>query len=185
MYIQSGANETDDSISFNVTNGMVWYNDLKLKVKIIPEHLYLGSTNITVKEGGNIPISMANLFIVTEYYKQRVTDYVILQQPLHGCIQIYRRCNKFHGFSHKELSANVVQYGHDGSESLTDEVVVVAVAGAKRSFPIIIPITVEAVNDQIPRMLNNTGLTMWEGGTAIITNSMLGKCITRRLVQST
>lgn len=153
---------------------MVWLNSLKLKVKIIPEHLYLGSTNITVKEGGNAPFSSGNLFVLTEYYKQRVNDYVILQQPMHGCIQIYRKCNKFHGFSHKELLGNVVQYSHDGSESLRDEVVVVAVAGTKRSFPITIPVIVEPVNNQEPRIVNNTGLVMWEGGTAVITNNMLG-----------
>lgn len=174
IYIQSVSNETMDKVTFNVTNGMVWLSDLTLHIQIIPERLYLGSHLLTVNEGGVAVISTLNLFIVTEYFKTRVSDYVILEEPKHGCIQIQRKCNKLHGFSHKEFAAGIVFYSHDGSENLEDSILLVGVAGEKRSIPVLLNITVLPVNDQKPKLVNNTGLIMWEGGTAVITKEMLG-----------
>lgn len=175
IYVQSVANQTNDQIVFNVTNGIVWLYNIVLKIEIIPERLYLGSNMLSVNEGGTATISRAHLFIQTEYYKSRVTDYVILEEPKHGCVQIDRRCIKMHGFSHKKLDMGLVQYAHDGSEELVDEITVTAIAGQKRSIPVTIHINILPVNDQKPRLVNNTGLTMWEGGVAVITNCMLGK----------
>lgn len=175
IYVQSLANQTDDLIVFNVTNGIVWLYGLALEVQIIPERLYLGSNVISVHEGGTAVISLVHLFILTEYYKSLVTDYVILEQPKHGCVQIYKRCNKLHGFSHKELMAGAVHYAHDGTEYLEDEITLVAVAGGKRSMPLTLAVKVLPVNDQKPKLVNNTGITMWEGGVVVITNCMLGK----------
>lgn len=174
IYIQSVANETKDQIVFNVSNGMVWLYDLILEVQIIPKRLYLGSNVLSVNEGGVAALTLLHLFIVTDYYKSRVTDYVILEEPKHGCIQVHRKCNKLHGFSHKELLASIVHYAHDGSENLEDVITLVAVAGQKRSIPVNIMIRVLPVNNQHPVLVNNTGVIMWEGGTTIITNSMLG-----------
>lgn len=173
IYVQSLANRTDDKITFNVTNGIVWLYGLVLGIQIIPERLYLGSNVLNVHEGGTTVLSSVHLYILTEYYKSKVTDYVILEQPKHGCLQVHKRCTKLHGFSHKELTAGVVHYAHDGSENLVDEITLVAVAGQKRSFPLTINVEVLAVNDQKPKLVNNTGLTMWEGGVAVITNCML------------
>lgn len=175
LYIQTGTNQTKDSMVFNVTNGIVWLHYLTLDVQIIPEHLYLGTSTINIKEGGVTVLSLSNLFVVTDYYKQRVTDYIILKEPAHGCVRIYKKCNKKNKFSHKELSADVVYYAHDGTENLSDEITVVAIAGEKRSAPVKINVNVLPENDQEPVLVNNTGLTMWEGGTAVINNEMLGK----------
>ncbi|KAL3289493.1 hypothetical protein HHI36_022914 [Cryptolaemus montrouzieri] len=173
LYIQSGANETSDRISFNVTNGIIWYDKVELKIEVIPERLYLGSSNVLVEEGGTAVITPANLFVLTDYYKRKITDYVILQDAMYGCIQVHRRCNKFNGFSQKELMAGVVRYSHDGSENLVDEITLVAVAAQKRSIPVTLKINVSPVNDNEPKLVNNTGLSMWEGGSALISNDML------------
>lgn len=174
LYIQSGTNQTRDRIVFNVTNGMVWLHNLVLDVQIIPEHLYLGSNQLSVNEGGTATITTIHIFIQTEYYRSRVTDYIILQEPGHGCVQRYRKCTTVQGFTHKELVGGLMQYYHDDSENMSDELTVIAVAGQKRSFPVTMPIKVLPINDQKPKLVNNTGLTMWEGGVAVITNDMLG-----------
>lgn len=174
LYIQSGANQTRDTVVFNVTNGIVWMNEVVLEIEIIPEHIYLGSNTLTVNEGGVATISTVHIYIQTEYYRSRVTDYIISQDVGHGCVQIRRKCTKQYGFSHKELLADIVRYSHDGSENLEDELTVVAVAGQKRSFPVTMKIKILPVNDQKPQIINNTGLTMWESGTAVITKEMLG-----------
>lgn len=177
LYIQAGSNQTKDTVVFNITNGIVWLNDLKLDIQIIPEHMYLGSNVINVHEGGVSVISLTHLFVLTDYYKHRVTDYIIIQEPSHGCVQIYKKCNRKNKFSQKELSADLIYYAHDGTENLSDEISVVAIAGEKKSVPVRISITVVPINDHKPVIVNNTGLTMWEGGTAAITNEMLGKFI--------
>lgn len=177
IYVQSLANQTDDRMVFNVTNGIVWLYSLLLEIQIIPERLYLGSNTLSVHEGGTAVVSLVHLFILTEYYKLRVTDYVILEQPKHGCLQVHKRCTKLHGFSQKELLAGTVHYAHDGTESMDDEITLVAIAGQKRSIPVTIPVNVLPVNDQKPKLVNNTGVTMWEGGVAVITNCMLGNIL--------
>lgn len=173
IYVQSIANETSDQIIFNVSNGMVWLHDLTLDIQIIPERLYLGSNILTVNEGGIAALALTHLHVVTDYYKSRVSDYVILEKPKHGCIQVHRKCNKHNGFSHKDFAVGAVHYSNDGSENSEDEITLVAVAGQKRSIPLTIPIKIIPLNNQKPKLVNNTGLILWEGGSAVITNSML------------
>ncbi|KAJ8970004.1 hypothetical protein NQ314_001433 [Rhamnusium bicolor] len=173
LYIQSGTNQTKDKIIFNVTNGIVWRKNLQLNIEIIPERLYLGSNNLMVNEGGTAVISTAHLFVLTDYYKSKVILYTIRENVNHGCVQVHKRCIKSKAFSQKELHGGVVQYSHDGSENLEDRLVLVGEAGQKKSFPVVLKITVLPVNDQKPKLVNNTGLVMWEGGVAVITNEML------------
>lgn len=52
---------------------------------------------------------------------------------------------------------------------------VIGIAGLKRSIPATIYFKIIPVNDQMPFVINNTGLTMWEGGLATITNLMLSE----------
>lgn len=174
LYIQSAANQTKDRVVFNVTNGMIWHNNIVLKIEIIPEQIYLGSNNLTVTEGGVATLSTSHIFVLTDYYKNRIKEYIILQDAKHGCIQIHKRCNKHNGFSHKELLAGIVNYAHDNSEHLNDEIKITAVSNQKRSNAITLMINVIGTNDQNPKLVNNTGLVMWEGSRETITNVMLG-----------
>lgn len=175
LYIQSGTNHTHDRIVFNVTNGIVWRENLQLDIEIIPERLHLDTNNLVVSEGGVGTISISHLFVVTEYYKLKMNFYSIESDVKHGCVQVHKRCLKSKIFSHKELQTGVVQYSHDGTENLEDQLVLTGDAAQKKSFPVVLKIIILPVNDQKPRLVNNTGLTMWEGGVAVITNSMLGK----------
>lgn len=175
LYIQSGTNQTRDRIVFNITNGIVWRKNIQLDIEIIPERLYLGSNNLVINEGGVAVLTTAHLFVLTDYYKSKVTLYTITNNVKHGCIQVHKRCIKSKAFSLKELQAGVVQYAHDGSENLEDQVTIVGETSQKKSYPVILRITVLPVNDQKPRLVNNTGLIMWEGSFAVITNEMLGK----------
>lgn len=174
-YIQSVANQTRDRISFNVSNGIVWHNNIQLDIEIIPERLLLGSSSLVVNEGGSVAITPAHLFVLTDYYKSKLTSYSIKENPKYGCIQAYKRCIKSKIFSQKELLSGVVQYSHDGSENLEDEIILVGDTGQKRSFPVVLKIAVLPINDQRPKLVNNTGMVMWEGGVSVITNEMLGK----------
>lgn len=67
------------------------------------------------------------------------------------------------------------QYAHDGSETLGDQFMVRGIASDKESVPAVVRVLVIPVNDEVPHIENNTGLTLWEGSTAIITYTHLGK----------
>lgn len=161
---------------------MVWQNDVVLRTEIIPEQIYLSSHNLTVNEGGIATLSTSHIFILTEYYKSKsqlqYIQYAILQDARHGCVQIDKRCSKVNKFSHKKLVGGSISYAHDGSENLVDEIKITAVVNQKRSNAVTLNVNVLPVNDQKPRLVNNTGLIMWEGGVEVITNTMLGKLLT-------
>lgn len=179
LYIQSGTNQTHDKLVINVTNGIVWRANLHLDIEIIPERLLLDTNNLLVNEGGVATVTVSHIFVVTEYYKAKINLYTIESDVTHGCIQVHKRCLKSKVFSHKELQAGLVQYSHDGTENLEDQLVFTGEAAQKSSFPVVLKIIVQPVNDQRPRLVNNTGLIMWEGGIAVITNSMLGEYLAK------
>lgn len=51
----------------------------------------------------------------------------------------------------------------------------VAKAGEKESLPAKVRIGIVSVNDELPVIVNNTGLTLWQGGSYVLTSSHLGK----------
>ncbi|XP_071054832.1 chondroitin sulfate proteoglycan 4 isoform X2 [Onthophagus taurus] len=173
VYVQSAANETQDRILFNVTNGMVSLLNVVLDIQIIPDRIYLGTNTLNVSEGGLSIISIAHLFVLTDYYKSKISEYVLLELPKYGCILVRRSCTKWKKFTNKDLKSGLVSYKHDDSENLLDEIKVSAISGGKRSETVTLPIVILPKNDQKPIVVNNTGLTMWEGGVAVITNTFL------------
>uniref|UniRef100_A0A6P7H1L8 Chondroitin sulfate proteoglycan 4 n=1 Tax=Diabrotica virgifera virgifera TaxID=50390 RepID=A0A6P7H1L8_DIAVI len=174
LYVQSTTNQTKDKIIFNITNGVVWNSNFQFNIEIIPERLFLGTSDLIVNEGGIGVLSSAQLFVLTDYYKSKVTSYSIKGNVEYGCIQVHKRCITSKSFSVKDIQAGAVQYLHDGTESTRDQLTVVGETDTKKtSVPITLNIIIFPVNDQKPKIVNNTGLTMWEGGFAYITNEML------------
>lgn len=51
FYIQAGVNQSTDHFIFDVTNGITWLRGLMLKIVIIPENLYMETSNVSVEEG--------------------------------------------------------------------------------------------------------------------------------------
>ncbi|KAG7163020.1 Chondroitin sulfate proteoglycan 4-like 1, partial [Homarus americanus] len=64
-------------------------------------------------------------------------------------------------------------YVHDGSERLQDAFSLVAVSGVRQSSPAQVNVSVHGLNDEAPFVINNTGLTIWEGSTISISSSNL------------
>ena len=71
----------------------------------------------------------------------------------------------------------ILQYVHDGSDTLADSVLVVGrTAGVewpdkdRTSVPATLDIIINPVNDATPRLVNNTGLTLWAGSTVNLTS---------------
>ena len=66
------------------------------------------------------------------------------------------------------------QYFHDGSDTLVDQLTLVARTRTKTSVPAILLIKIIPVNDETPKLVNNTELEVWAGSSALLTNQILG-----------
>lgn len=108
-YVQSSANKTQDIIVFNVTNGIVWLNRILLKIIVIPEYLYLGNTVLEVLEGSEATITTSHIFVLTDYYKNKVTDYLVIQLPKYGCLKMNNQCITVKNFDQDKLQKGLIK----------------------------------------------------------------------------
>ncbi|CAG5093715.1 Similar to CSPG4: Chondroitin sulfate proteoglycan 4 (Homo sapiens) [Cotesia congregata] len=172
-YVQSVANQTEDSFVADVTNGITWMRGLVIDFIIIPDKLYIKAGNLSVVEGKNSIIEPSNFHVITTYYSGKLTDYRIVDKPKHGLIMDSVKQNQVKKFSQKHLDAGIIYYKHNGDESYTDYFQVTITAGDKTSQPVDVWVNIQPVNDQIPVLLNQSVIKLWQGGSSIITSSNL------------
>ena len=84
-----------------------------------------------------------------------------------------------------QSSALFFQYFHDGSDTLVDQLTLVARTRTKTSVPASLLIRIIPVNDETPKLVNNTELEVWAGSYTILTNRILGECILQGLISQT
>ena len=65
----------------------------------------------------------------------------------------------------------LLQYFHNGADTIEDQMTLVASTGTKTSMPATLIIRILPVNDEMPVLVNNTGLEIWAGATTAITKS--------------
>lgn len=109
QYIQNVANQTQDQIVFDVTNGIIWLRDFTLNVNIIPEHYYIKTLRLNVSEGGYVALGKDSVQIVTNYYRDKVFQYTISRLPNHGTIQIGNSKEYVRRFSERDLIKGLVK----------------------------------------------------------------------------
>lgn len=175
FYIQANVNQSSDHFVFDVTNGITWLRGLMLKIIIIPESLYIQTQNVSVDEGGSLQLRPTDMMPFSEYYRGKILEFKILQQPVFG--QLKAGKSKVNRFTFKQLQTGQVLYYHDGSENSTDFIRFVAITRSKDSMPFDLWIDVVPVNDEVPQVVTNTGLQMWAGGRTIIRNTDLSKLL--------
>ena len=73
------------------------------------------------------------------------------------------------------LSLFPTQYVHNGSDTTSDSFSLVGRTASKTSMPIVVGVRVRPVNDETPRVRNNTGVDVWAGAAAAITRDVLGE----------
>lgn len=172
-YVQSEPNQTHDSLTFEVTNGITWVRDLTLRFIVVPDKLYVLGRNLSVVEGKSVVLEESDFPVSTVYYYGKVTDYRMLEKPLHGSLVDSTKNQAVKKFSLKHLAAGVILYRHSGDESIEDSVKLVAIAGDKTSEPFTVGFNVLPVNDEIPVLINRTDLEVWQGGSTPVVRSDL------------
>lgn len=173
FYVQSTINQTNDRFVVDVTNGIAWLRGLSVNFVIVPEKLYVEAKGFVVVEGKSVGLDESNFSVVTPYYAGKVTDYRIVEKPRHGMIVDSTKNAQVKKFSQKHLNAAVIFYRHNGDEFPRDSFRMVVTAGDKTSEPFDVPIAVQPVNDEIPVLVNRTKLSVWQGGSVVVTSANL------------
>nr|XP_003707909.1 PREDICTED: chondroitin sulfate proteoglycan 4 isoform X2 [Megachile rotundata]XP_012151709.1 PREDICTED: chondroitin sulfate proteoglycan 4 isoform X2 [Megachile rotundata]XP_012151710.1 PREDICTED: chondroitin sulfate proteoglycan 4 isoform X2 [Megachile rotundata]XP_012151712.1 PREDICTED: chondroitin sulfate proteoglycan 4 isoform X2 [Megachile rotundata]XP_012151713.1 PREDICTED: chondroitin sulfate proteoglycan 4 isoform X2 [Megachile rotundata]XP_012151714.1 PREDICTED: chondroitin sulfate len=173
FYVQYVINQTNDKFVFDVTNGITWLRDLSVNFVIVPDKLYVEAKSLVVTEGKSAFLDESNYSILTPYYSGKVTDYRVIEKPKHGTILDTTKNSQAKKFSQKHLTAGIISYKHNGDESSKDSFKMVLVAGDKISEPFDVWVIVQPVNDELPVLVNKTGLTVWQGGSIVLTSDSL------------
>ena len=83
-YIQAISNQTSDHFTFDVTNGISELRDLVFHFTILPKTLYVETRELIATEGGEATLTTHNLHVITDYYVDKIEDYLIVDPPTSG-----------------------------------------------------------------------------------------------------
>ena len=83
-YIQAISNQTSDHFMFDVTNGISELKDLVFHFTILPKTLYVETRELVATEGGEATLTTQNLHVITDYYVDKIEDYLIVDPPTSG-----------------------------------------------------------------------------------------------------
>ena len=83
-YIQSISNQSSDSFVFDVTNGISSLNDLVFHLTILPKNIYIETRDLVVTEGKDVTLSTSNVHVITDYFMDKVNDYLVADPPTGG-----------------------------------------------------------------------------------------------------
>lgn len=137
--------------------------------------------------GSSTILNFTNLHPAQSYFSDKIGEIQVASAPSHGTLGLLPRPEvPIRSFPYSALQEGKVVYSHDGSETVEDRLSVVAVAQLpgegnggtmvrKLSAPHPILIHVLSTNDQVPRVVNNTGSWVWMGGQLSLHNGLLGK----------
>jgi len=171
-----------DSFEFDVSNGISSLERLVFRLTILPRTIYIETRPIAVTEGRSTPMTAKNLHVITGYYADKIADYLIVDPPTHGWLvaagdRAKRKENMENVaiFSISDLERNLIEYVHDGSDTAEDAFSLVGRTDSKTSVPAVVHVQIVPVNDETPRVINNTGVEVWAGAVgSVISDSMLG-----------
>ena len=83
-YIQAISNQTSDHFTFDVTNGISELKELVFHFTILPKTLYVETKELITTEGGEATLTTQNLHVITDYYVDKIEDYLIVDPPTSG-----------------------------------------------------------------------------------------------------
>ncbi|XP_027739549.1 FRAS1-related extracellular matrix protein 1 [Empidonax traillii] len=135
----------------------------------------VSTSHLRVEEGGLAPITEGHILISDADTKQEHLLLLLQRQPQHGVVELdgipMKEGNRL---SCEDLRTLAVRYRHDGSETLTDDVLFAATDGIQ-FVEFILQVKVLPVNDELPVM--RTGLVpllhCLEGEEVVISSEYL------------
>ncbi|XP_031754994.1 chondroitin sulfate proteoglycan 4 [Xenopus tropicalis] len=174
LYLHSAPDLLPDSLTLDVTTGEGVPQEVVVLVEVLPTSIPLIASELEVEEGGKAAISNSTLQISSKYFMNLDLEFTVLIAPSRGHIVNAEKIN-LRSFNWNEVNQGQVFYEHDGSETLSDNFTIVVVASDinRQSQPTTISVTVQAVNDEKPQVVTNTGMQILEGTTAVLSSQAL------------
>ncbi|XP_051972193.1 chondroitin sulfate proteoglycan 4 [Xyrauchen texanus] len=176
QYVQTEHGCVNDSFSLNVTNSILTSHDLLVIVDIIPWHIPLEVSNMTLKEGSSIALTQDVIKVNNQHFHGLHLLYVVTDGPHHGRIEHSRIPGvPIPSFTRVQAEQRFIFYVHDGSETMADNFTVVAndTELRKYSLPFVVYVNVTPINDEAPIVTVNRILKVWEGSVTEITTEYL------------
>ena len=131
----------------------------------------VNNTGLTVDEGGTETITSAMLLVTDTDNTPAELIYTVEVVPDNGSLKLGGTATG--SFTQKDIDDGMLAYEHNGSETSSDSFVFSVSDGAGGTIGnTTFHISVTPVNDP-PVLVNNTGMTVNQGGTKTVTSAML------------
>ncbi|GAB1600398.1 chondroitin sulfate proteoglycan 4-like [Argonauta hians] len=174
--IEKDVETNTDGFIFDVTNGFKKLHNLEFVIDILPKILPLQLSNVTVSEGQSQMLTKKNIRIRGKHFEDKLVIYTVTKQPKYGWLESIM--NKGHAISHftsQELLDELIYYVHDDSETALDHLWISGKlkVNGQESEEKRLSIKVRPINDQLPRIIRNRGLQVWNQSVTILTSEQL------------
>ncbi|MBF0146530.1 MAG: tandem-95 repeat protein [Magnetococcales bacterium] len=166
-----------DHFSYALSTGDRRLDHVWVVIEVTPDNdvpVMVSNTGMSLEEGGRVVLTR-HMFEARDVEQSAAqVSFVLATAPSHGVITVNGLAVTSGGmFTQEDINHHRVIYTHDGGESINDPFVVTVTDGAG-GFLLnqSVAVTVTAVNDA-PRLLANTGLTVAEGGSGLLSPTAL------------
>ena len=173
VYLHDGSEASSDTMIFSVTDGVETITNQVFPIIFNPINdppVLNTNTGITVLEGGSEAITNAELFASDPDNTNAEIVFTITQGFSHGMFR--RGTEQTTSFNQADINANTISYKHDGSETLSDEMIFSVTDGVDTITNQVFSIVINPINDP-PVLTSSEPLYVYERTTATITNSEL------------
>nr|XP_023678992.1 chondroitin sulfate proteoglycan 4-like [Paramormyrops kingsleyae] len=175
QYVQVGANQLNDTFVLDVTNGITEVHDIRMSVDVIPSHIPLEVSNITLNEGAAKALTKEVMKVANRHFSGLNFQYYVSEGPYHGRIEH----SQFPGvrrtaFTRKQVEQEFMYYVHDNSETTADNFTIIAndTDIGKQSLPRTVFVNVRLLNDEPPVIKANRILRVWVDSITEITSEL-------------
>ncbi|KAL4617491.1 chondroitin sulfate proteoglycan 4-like [Arapaima gigas] len=164
QYVQTEANQLNDTFVLHATNGVTEVNRITVSVDIIPHLIPVQVANITLDEGGAKALTKDIITVTNRHFSGLNFQYFVSKPPHHGHIEHSHLPGvPVTTFSKKQIEQESIYYVHDNSETVADNFTIIAnnTDLGKQSAPQMVYVSVTPINDEPPIITANRILTVW------------------------
>lgn len=176
-YVQTVSNATEDYFTVDITNGIVWLKDFYARIRIFPSKITINSgLPLRIKRGSSIVLHGESLQPTSDYYKNKIIDYKIIEKPKYGRIIVHGGINA-NRFTLNQLLAGHVKYSHSGLNDEHDSIRLIARATNKLSEPFVLNIFPYSEDNEGPKVIENSPTKCTINRKCVIESNHLSKFV--------
>ncbi|RUS87460.1 hypothetical protein EGW08_004776 [Elysia chlorotica] len=178
VYASDSTTHLTDKFTFDVGTDGESLRDMEFLIEVVPQTAITTHVSATILEGGRFTFNTSLFSQFNLISGEGGVSFIVEQAPMHGKIilQIGSEERHIQTFSAEDLQRKRVLYVHDDSESQSDIVAIKAKPEKSESHPgeiLLVKIAVSPVDDQPPRIIVNSGLSLWSGSLTLLTGRHL------------